>query len=152
MTRKHWTLVALALLLAGLSLYVNRDWFAKDTIRFYSRSRPARGLLFRRAPADSLINPLTLGFSRKLQLTSLKVIPVAALATNKYAHPVWHLVSESNSIPIKEFMYGMRIRGMHPAIPNAAPDPLQPGVTYRLLVESAQFKGEYDFVPEPKTP
>ncbi|MCX6884782.1 MAG: hypothetical protein NTX27_07040 [Verrucomicrobia bacterium] len=152
MTRKNWMMVAVALLLGGLSLYLNRDYFSKDTIQIYHRSRPARAGFGRRQPADSNVNPLTLGFNRAVRLKSLKVIPVAALETNKYAHPVWHLVSESNSIPIKDFLYGMRIQGMHPAIANSRPDPLEPGVKYRLLVESSQFKGEYDFEPVPKTP
>jgi len=145
-------MVAVALLLGGLSLYLNRDYFSKDVIQIYDRSRPARATFGRRQSADSTVNPVTLGFNRHVRLKSLKVIPVAALETNKYAHPVWHLVSDSNSIPIKDFLYGMRIQGMRPAIANSRPDPLEPGVKYRLLVESTQFKGEHDFEAAPKTP
>ena len=152
MTRKNWILLAVALLLGGLSLYVNRDWFAPENIQIYHRSRPARGGLAGRQQAESRVNPVTFGFNRRLQLKSVKVIPLSALETNKYAHPVWHLVSESNSVPVKDFIYGTRIPGMHPAIPNARPDPLEPGVKYRLLVESTRFKGEDDFEPVPKTP
>ena len=70
-------LIALAVLLGGISLYLNKDWFAEDNIQIYYRSRPARAGFFRRAkrPDDSA-NPVAFWFDRKLKLTSLKVIPV----------------------------------------------------------------------------
>jgi hypothetical protein len=153
MTRKIWLLVALAVFLGGLSLYFNRDWFSKDTIQIYHRSRPARAMLARRrkGPDDSLIDPLTFGFDRRLKLTCIKVIPLSDIQTNKYPHPIWHLISESNSAPVKDFMYGGNIPGMHPAVKEALPDPLEPGVGYRLVVETASFKGQHDFVPVART-
>ena len=45
MTRKSWLLVAAAILLGTLSIYFNQDWFAKDHIQIFDRSRPARGPL-----------------------------------------------------------------------------------------------------------
>jgi hypothetical protein len=153
MTRKIWLLVALALLLGGFSLYLNKDWFARDNIQISHRSRPARLAFARRKRADdSQINPLVFMFDRTLKLTCLKVIPLSAIKTNKYPHAVWHLVSESNSLPIKDFMYGAGIRGMHPAVKGATPEPLEPGVSYRLVVEAGPIKADHDFVPEPVTP
>jgi hypothetical protein len=38
-------------------------------------------------------------------LTNVKVVVVTELATNQYAHPLWHLISDSNSIPVKGFNY-----------------------------------------------
>jgi hypothetical protein len=157
MTRKNWLLVVAALALAGLSLYLNRDWFAGDNIQIFHRSRPSRPGMFSRKrgvpPADnSAINPLLFGFDRKLKLTSLKVVSANEALTNKYPHALWHLVSESNSVPTREFFYGLSIKGMHPAIKGAQPDSLQPGENYRLYVETATFKGEHDFAPMPKTP
>jgi hypothetical protein len=150
MTRKQWTLLAVTLLLAGLSLYLNKDWFAKDNIQIYHRSRPARGVWARRQPADAAANPIVFGFDRTLPLKSVKVIPVQEIETNKYPHPIWFLVSESNSVPTKDFLYGMNIKGMHPAVHDATPDPLEPDVKYRLIVETAKVKVEHDFVPVPK--
>ena len=46
--RKQWLLIALAVLLGGISRYLNQDWFTKDNIHIYHRSRPARMGLFRR--------------------------------------------------------------------------------------------------------
>lgn len=152
MTRKVWLLIALAVLLGSLSLYLNKDWFAKDNIQIYHRSRPARGPFARgRGQQDAAINPIVFGFDRKLKLTDLKIIPLSDLSTNKYAQPIWHLVSESNSAPVKAFMYGMRISGMHPAIKGAVPEPLAPGVTYRLFVQAGPKKAQHDFVPDPAT-
>src|SRR4051812_5413494 len=98
MTGKQWMLIVLAAVLGGLSLYLNRDWFAGDNIHIYHRSLPARpGFFKRKRPAnvdDSLVNPVTFGFDRKLKLTSVQVFPLSALQTNKYAFPIWYLVSE----------------------------------------------------------
>ena len=151
MTTKNWMLIALTVMLGGLSLYLNRDWFARDNIQIMHRSRPARGA-FRHPRSDNpLIDPLSFWFDRKVKLTSLKVVPVFDIETNKYPQPIWHLISDSNSVPIKEFTYGMRIQGMRPALNGAAPDPLEPGVKYRLFLQAGKQKAEHDFVPEPRT-
>lgn len=154
MTRKQLLLIALAVVFGGISLYLNKDWFAGDIIQIHHRSRPERMGFFRRSkrPADSSTNPLVFGFDRKLKLTSLKVISVSEIETNKYPHPIWHLVADSNSVPISEFAYGMRIQGMRPAVQGATADPLEPGVNYRLLIESKTGKAEHDFIPVPRTP
>lgn len=154
MTRKIWLLLLLAVLLGGLSLYLNKDWFAKDIIQISHRSRPARAALLRRKRGadESKINPIVFMFDRNVRLTCIKVIPLSDIQTNKYPHPIWYIVSESNSVPTKDFTYGARIGGMHPAVKEALPDPLEPGITYRLLVEAGTFKGQHDFVPEPVTP
>jgi hypothetical protein len=149
-------LLGAVLLLGSFSLYLNKDWFSKDGIQIYHRSRPARAGFFGRrrsssTPDNSAINPVTFGFSRKLRLTSVEVIPVSDIETNKFPHPIWHLTAASNSVPTKDFVYGDSIKGMKPAVKGAIPDPLQPGVTYRLLVEAGDFKAEHDFVPVPRT-
>ena len=151
MTTKNRLLITLAVLLGGLSLYLNKDWFAANSIQLMHRSRPARGAFRRTGPDNALIDPINFWFDRKVRLKSLKVIPVADLETNKSAPPVWFLVSDSNSVPVKEFAYGAGIKGMHPAYKGAAPDPLEPGVTYRMVVEAEKEKISHDFVPEPRT-
>jgi hypothetical protein len=153
MTRKQWTLIALAIVLGGISLYLNKDWFAGDVIQIHHRSRPDRGGFFHRGrrPPASATDPVYFAFDRKIKLTSLKVIPVSDIETNKYPHPIWYLVSDSNSVPVVDFAYGDYIRGMHPAVKGATPDPLEPGVKYRLLIESRSGKAEEDFIPVPQT-
>ncbi len=148
MTRKVWLLIAVAIVLGSFSVYLNKDWFAKDDIRIYDRSRPVRaGFLGARRVAESAANPVVFGFNRPLKLTCVKVIPASILNTNKYAQPVWQLVSDSNSVPTKSFVYGMNIRGMHPAIKGATADPLVPDITYRLLIEAGKMKAQHDFTP-----
>jgi hypothetical protein len=150
MTRKQWLLIALAVLLGGISLYLNQDWFAKENIQIFHRSRPLRGGIFRRGKAvntQPTIEPLFFSFDRKLKLTSLKVIPVQEIETNKYPKAVWDLVSDSNSVPVKDLMYGTPIKGMRPSVKGATPDPLEPGVKYRLFIEAGPRKAEHDFEP-----
>ena len=86
-------LIAVAIVLGGISFYLNKDWFAKDDIQIFHRSRPVRTSVFRRKrapdPLDNpAINPIVFGFDRTLKLTSLKVIPVSDIETNKYPHPI----------------------------------------------------------------
>jgi hypothetical protein len=155
MTRKHWLVVALAIVLGAVSLYLNRDWLAGDTIQIHHRSRPPRPALFGRKykapPGEENINPLYFAFDRALKLISVKVVNAADAQTNKYPHELWHLISESNSVPVRDFLYGVPIKGMHPSIKGAQPDSLEPNVQYRLFIETASFKGEHEFTPQPRT-
>jgi hypothetical protein len=146
MSRKQWMLVALAVALGGVSLYLNLDRFGREQIQIHHRSRPAR-------PGDgrAAVEPIFFAFDRSLKLTSLQVIPVREVETRKYPQPTWHLISESNSVPTEDFAYGIPIEGMRPAVPGAIPDPLEPGLKYRLLVQAGALKLEHDFVPVART-
>ena len=143
----------LILALLGLCIYMNRDWFAGPDIQIYHRasSRPlpfARG----RSALVSKTSPVIFGFNRKLQLSAIKVVRASEIETNKYAHPLWEMVSSSNSVPLRGFAYGEYIRGMHPKVANARPDPLEPGVVYLLQIQSGSLKGEHEFMPVPPAP
>jgi hypothetical protein len=151
MTKKVWLLVVLAVALGSFSLYLNKDWFTKDRIQIYDRSRPAHAVFRRGQPEEAAIDPIVFGFDRKLKLTKVQVIPIGDIQTNKHPQPIWHLVSDSNSVPINAFTYGMKIPGMRPAVAGVRPEPLEPDVKYRLLIEAGTFKGEHDFVTTPKT-
>jgi hypothetical protein len=151
MTKKLSLLIAAAAVLGGFSLYLNRDCTARDQIPIECRSRPVRGFARRGSPETAAVDPLIFWFNRKVKLTALKVIPTFDIETNKYPQPVWSLVSDSNSVPVKNFIYGMRIQGMHPVIKGAAPDPLVPGVAYRLFVEAGPEKAQRDFTPVART-
>ena len=37
-------------------------------------------------------------------------------------------------------------------VKDATPDPLVPGVPYRLIIEAGKLKAAHDFVPNPRTP
>lgn len=152
MSGKQLTLIAVAVVLAGLCLYVNRDSFTPEGIQIYHRSVQRLAFYRRGRPDNSAVYPVFFGFSRRFKLTEVKVISVAELATNKYPHALWNLVSASNSVPTKGFAYGMYIPGMQPKVRGVPPDPLEPGVQYRLIVRAGSQKGEHDFTATPRTP
>ena len=153
MTKKQLVFLLFAVALLCAYVFYFTDWFASERIQIFHTTRPYTPSKRARArnAEPPAVNPISFGFNRKYELTEIKVVPVSDLATNKYPHPVWHLVSESNSVPIKAFVYGMNIKGMHPKVKNAPPEPLAPGVTYRLFVTAGDLHGEHDFTTVPRT-
>jgi hypothetical protein len=131
-----------------VSLYLNRDFFRSDTVQIGHRTLPNRNRRGRNAPATSLVFLC----DRDLKFTSVKVVLDSEFQTNKFAHPLWALTTDSNSVPTKNFPYGGNIRGMRPTVKGATADPLEPGVKYRLLVEAGGLKLEHDFTSPPATP
>ncbi len=149
MTKKNVIVLTITLVsVIGFYLYLFRDSFHKPVIQISHTIRPNPAFIRHppqgTAPEDfpQLIN---FGLSGEYKLTAVKVVPVAELETNKFAHPLWELVSDSNSAPVRAFTYGHKIKGMHPTVKGAVADPLVPNVTYRLLVEARSLKGEHDF-------
>ena len=153
MSRNKFILALVAVLgLGGLSLYLNRDSFSRQGIHISHRVSPWLGQARRgRRPASNDPgNPVIFSLNNYYRFQSVKVYVASEIETNKYAHPVWDLVSESNSIPTMSFGYGSYIRGMHPAVNNARPDPLQPGVNYRLVIKAGDEEAQHDFSTTPK--
>jgi len=132
MNKKNWVLIGIAILLGAVYIIHFSNWFKPKVMAIAHNGRFGQ------------IN-FTLGDSFKL--TSIKVVSVSALASNKYALPMWELKSDSNSVPVKLFAYGERIRGMKPAIENTRPEPLVAGTTYRIFVEAGSLKAQHDFTP-----
>jgi hypothetical protein len=149
MTRKFWMLISFAVLLGAASFYFNRDWFGRQDIQIFHRNwrqpRPKASTAADIGP----IEPLKFGLTRPVKMKSLEVVAVQDIATNRFPKILWHLVSDSNSIPTSEFVYGQWIRGMHPQFKGASATPLEPGVSYRLYVEVGSQKLEHDFTPDP---
>jgi len=149
---KNISILCFIVLLAALSLYLNRDRFAPEVIQLSHRSITPRGWFTRGPQSKSPANPVIFLINKSLRLNSVKVVIAEDAATNKFPRAIWNLVSESNSVPVKEFIYGSGIGGMHLAIKGVGADQLQPGVSYRILVESGSTKLQHDFVPVPRTP
>lgn len=143
-------ILLLVLGLGALSLYLNRDWFAANTIQISHRVSPWLDNKRPGARGRQLGQPVAFTLSGYYRLTSVSVVFAADIATNKYAHPIWSLVTESNSVPTASFVYGGFIRGLHPAVKGARADPLEPGVTYRLRVTTKDQAAEHDFSLAPK--
>lgn len=146
MSKTKVILVAITIIALGAcSIYLNKDSFASEAIQISHRVTPWMKST-RTKRANDLGVPVTFTLSGYYRLTNLKVVIASEIETNKYAHPIWELTSESNSIPISTFAYGAGIRGMHPAVKGARPDPLVPGIQYRLLVKTDKDKqAQHDF-------
>ena len=145
MTKRNVLLIVLTVLLVGFCLYLNRGWFVTEKLQITHRSGPPlRFARFGPQNNKQLVLPLFFELNRKLKLTSVKVIPLGELETNKYAHPVWELVPILRPVATKGFQYGGEIPGMKTSVPGAIAESLQPGVTYRLQLEAGSFKADYD--------
>ena len=149
MTNKNFIVLSAAVLaVAGFYLYLYKDSFRKADIHISLTIRPKPSALVRRTAdtsSDADLVSVDFGLGHSYKLTSVKVVPLNALETNKYAHAVWELTTDSNSAPVHTFAYGRHIRGMHPAIKGATADPLAPNTPYRLLIEAGSEKGHHDF-------
>ena len=148
MTKKNWFLIVLLLALTTVYAYYFTGWFKTKAILIRHTSRMIR----RRPGADAETVPVIFGLNALYQLTEVKVVPLLAWQTNQNSMPVWHLISSSNSIPIKGFTYGQFIKGMKPALPGTHPEPLEPDVTYHLILAAGKIKGEHDFEAKPTDP
>ncbi len=153
MSKTKFISIALLIVgLAGLSLYLNRDWFASETIQISHRlspwqKKPRPGA---RANPNDLGVPVTFSLNGYHKLTSVRVLEAAQCETNKFAVPIWRIISDSNSVPTSSFNYGSFIRGMRPEAKGVRPQPLQPGVSYRLFVVTDQkINAQHDFTIPP---
>lgn len=139
MSKKTIALVLFAVVLAAVYVYYFTDFFASPVIHISWRPRIERS----RQNTPSFSGSFS--FDTKCKLTELKVVQLSDIETNKYAHAVWHLISDKSSSPTKGVVYGESIKGMKPKIPKMKAEPLQPATKYRLFIEAGKRKGELDF-------
>lgn len=147
MTKKNWFLIFTAIVLATVYVVYFTDWFRPKIIVIHHISREIRT---GRRPHDAsqpLTVPVTFGLEKICKLTEVKVVALSAWQTNQDTIPLWHLISSSNSVPVKMFGYGQNIRGMKPAVPGTRAEELQPGITYRLFIIAGSATGQHDFQP-----
>jgi hypothetical protein len=130
--------IAALLVLIGVYVLLFHNRFAREQMTIHPSLRPSR-------QADATVFPVFFALNDNFRLTSVKVIPFQGDKFNPLGRPVWQLISDSNSVPIRAFAYGQRIKGMKPALAGTRPDPLEPGVVYRLLVEAGSVKASADF-------
>jgi hypothetical protein len=145
MTKRNWLLLALALALGVVYVRYFTDWFRPPTIHIAHTSRNLR----QRAQPANVAPPLTFGLNRQYSLTEIKVVPLAGGQASPDVPPVWHLISDSNSAPVRMFAYGQGIRGMKPATAGARAQPLETNVAYRLFVAAGKVSGQHDFTLKP---
>ncbi len=149
MTKKNILILTAAFLgVAYVYWQLYKDSFRRADIHISHSIR--RGVGNPRHPNPSVTElgsdiTLNFGLGNEYRLTEIKVVPAAEFATNKFAHPVWHLVSDSNSVPVRAVSYGQGIRGMHPDVRGALPDAVQEKVTYKLFIRAGKIHGEHEF-------
>ena len=142
MTRKEWMLVVLTVILLAVYAVYFTDWFKKQTVHISHTVRPTPQARRMSQDTGAIIS---FGFDRPLRLKEVSLVPLAEWQTNHLTAPLWHLVSDSNSVPVTYFVYGGRIRGMKPALPGSRPQPLATNTVYRLFVTAGKIAGEHDF-------
>ena len=107
-------------MLAGVYVFYFTDWFKPKIIQISHTSRVIRRRHIRFNEKDAAATlPVIFGFDHRYKLTEIEVVPLAAWQTNKDAPPIWHLISDSNSVPVENFIYGQNIRGMKPEVAGA---------------------------------
>jgi len=141
MNPKNWLPVVFMTALAVVYAVWFTDWFRPETVEIFHTTRNQQAQSRWGGTGPSLM----FGLTRKLKLTEIRVVPLAAWQTNHAILPLWHLVSTSNSVPVKSFSYGQPIHGMSPVVAGAHPQSLEPQVTYRLMVTAGKIQGQHDF-------
>jgi hypothetical protein len=145
MTKNGIVLSVIAVLLAAIYVFAFTDWFRSESIQIIRVIRPGRPSAVPRGSDQAAVFPVSFAFSGKYRLTSVKVIAAEDLATNKHPTVLWHLVSDSNSVPVKSIVYGYPIKGMRPAVARMQPEPLSPEVEYVLQIEAGSIKAQTNF-------
>ncbi len=146
MNKKTVFQIILLILVAGGGIYWLAGMFKPAKIQILCDIHPPRVLRTNaRAVGNQPQFEVAFGFDQRCALTDLKVVPLDEWTTNNQVHPLWHMVSTSNSVPTKAILYGRRIPGMAPAVTGARAAQLETNVTYRLLIEAGSRTGECDF-------
>jgi hypothetical protein len=140
MDKKNTLLVIALLALVSIYVVFFTDWFKPRVINLFYTTRPIEHFRARRD-----LPYILFGLEGRYRLTEIKIVSVDDLQKHPGAPPVWHLISDSNSVPIKMFTYGEHIHGMRPKFGGAEPQDLQTNETYRLFVTAGGAHGQMDF-------
>ena len=144
MTKKTLLLISVAVVLGAVYVINFTSLFQKPEIKILPQIRPPRAKA--KAPAgDTPVFPVTFAFDKKYAFTEIRVVAEEDEKTNKYPHAVWHLISDSNSVPVKAVSYGASLVGMKPKIPKMRAEALEPEVPYVLYVEARNPGGKTAF-------
>ena len=138
MQKKEIIFVSVLVVLGAVYIAFFSHWFDKRQIGITVSMRPSRH------PGET-VYPVVFTLNSDYKLTSLKVVPLENNQVSPAAIPVWNLVTESNSAPIRAFRYGQPIRGMKPALEGIRASPLVPGAAYRLLLSTRDATCQIDF-------
>jgi hypothetical protein len=141
MTKKNWLVIFFLLAMTTIYVVWFSDWFKPRAVQIFHTYRN----LHPRLQRDGVLPSLIFGLGQPLKITEIKVVPLAEFQTNPNVVPLWHLISDSNSVPIKSFFYGQNIRGLRPEFKGVHSQSPETNVTYRLFVCAGKIKGTNDF-------
>jgi hypothetical protein len=142
MTKKNWLLAVFLIALAAVYLIWFTDWFKPKSIHIFHTIREVH---YRRQEAGAGPSLIFGVEPAEIRLTEIKVVPLADFQKDPKTLPIWHLVTDSNSAPVKDFIYGGRIRGMRPSIAGAEAGQLETNTVYRIFVKAGRARGQHDF-------
>jgi hypothetical protein len=138
--RTAYLVGAILVLAAAYNLAFFMDWHKRPEIQIFCEK--SRGAIMHGSESPNLIFHLV----KSYPLTSIEVVEAEDARTNKYPHPLWHVLAEDKPVPTTSFAYGAAIHGMKPEIPTAMPEPLEVDTEYLLLVEAGKkIKGKLLF-------
>jgi len=133
---RPFAIIVLLALSAVLYTTLLKDWFQPAPIQIVVQNR--RPL----SKNDPDLPAISFKFQKDYRLTGVKVLAVDEWTANKDAAPYWHLRGDSASPPTNFVLYGFALPGMET---RTEPLPLDPGTTYRILVEAGRHSGSIDF-------
>ena len=142
MTKKNCLLVIFLIALAAVYVIWFTDWFKPKTFHV---SHTIRQMHFRRQGVVNTEPVLIFGIEPPQEVTEIKVVSLADFEKDAETLPIWHLVSDSNSPPVKDFVYGRRIRGLRPSIAGSEAGELQTNMVYRIFIKAGKARGQQDF-------
>jgi hypothetical protein len=145
MTNRIWFKALIVGILAVVYIRNFTTWFRTSPLQITITSRPGRPGV----PPDQAA-PIVFGLDNEYELKSVKVLSLSSLQTNGAPVTVWQLdktKKASNTPAIRGFPYGDPIDGLQPPPALSDPQPLVPGLPYRILVTSTRNQGERDFTP-----
>ena len=133
-------LILLVVILAASYVCLFTDWIDRPHIQIIAQTRPIR-------PRGQVagVYPVSFLLDGKYRLTGVKVVPLNAFETNRFASPLWCLVADSNAPPTEGFLYGQKLAGLKQSVANAKPQRLEPNTVYRLFLEASRARGQIDF-------
>jgi hypothetical protein len=152
MTKKQWILLAVLIALAIVYISAFTNWGKRAVIQISHGTDTKPAGLIRPRAKNSVVTTVNVRFNldKAYRLTEVKVVRLAEWQTNRSTLPIWHLISDTNSVPTRRFYYGVPIRGMKPEVENIWPQSLETNVTYRAFLTAGSIKGQHDFTAPPR--